>query len=174
MTEKIQKVMDDFNLITEIRFYWRKPDATSFTDFLKSLRMPTQEKMYALLFALYENVITQLPMRFHVDWDFIMQVAHEVSGYYDSQMVLLRGLEFLCEILTPEALDDVSRLFDWFYDNALIDDDLMITWYNKCSTGPDNNLKIWKAAQPFFHFLESNPLLSPGSRPYSPVAELFA
>ncbi|CAM8959138.1 unnamed protein product [Rhodiola kirilowii] len=81
----------------------------------------------------------------------IAAVAGQVDSS-ESQMVMLRAIEFFSGKASLDAVKEVPLLLKIFYDADILEEEHILTWYRQGSTGSAKNSPIWKASKPFIEW----------------------
>ncbi|XP_047153088.1 eukaryotic translation initiation factor 5 [Vigna umbellata] len=118
---------------------------------LAALPAPAQEKMTALVEALFEGTekgfgkVTLLKKNY-----FAAAVTEE-----GSQILLLHAIEEFCCKSNSNALKEVALVLKTLYDADVLEEEHVVMWYQKGLKGDNKNSKIWKNAQPFIEWLQN-------------------
>ncbi|BAT83021.1 hypothetical protein LR48_Vigan549s009600 [Vigna angularis] len=125
--------------------------ATELLSRLAALPAPAQEKMTALVEALFEGTekgfgkVTLKKKNY-----FAAAVTEE-----GSQILLLHAIEEFCCKSNSNALKEVALVLKTLYDADVLEEEHLVMWYQKGLKGDNKNSKIWKNAQPFIEWLQN-------------------
>ncbi|KAK3000523.1 hypothetical protein RJ639_021862 [Escallonia herrerae] len=140
------------NLVVEIKEHLKKGSpASQLKSFLGSLSGTPQEVMDALLEALFDGV----GKGFHkevIKKRNYLAAATQVEG---SQLVLLHAFEAFCGKASPEAVKEVALVVKELYDKDILEEEFIVGWYKKGSSGGNKGSPIWKNVKPFIEWLQS-------------------
>ncbi|KAK7394192.1 hypothetical protein VNO78_14713 [Psophocarpus tetragonolobus] len=139
-------------LVGEVKANLKKGfGANELLSHLAALPVPAQEKMSALVEALFEG--TEKGFAKEADKKknyFAAAVAEE-----GSQLLLLHSIEeFSCKS-NSNALKEVALVLKALYDADVLEEEHVVQWYQKGLLGDNKNSKIWKNAQPFIDWLKN-------------------
>uniref|UniRef100_A0A7N0TL38 W2 domain-containing protein n=1 Tax=Kalanchoe fedtschenkoi TaxID=63787 RepID=A0A7N0TL38_KALFE len=156
-TENINGSCDPHvTLVTEIKQQLDNgATAAQLKSFMASVSSTFQEKMNALFIALFEGIGKGFEKKVTGKKSYIVAAAVGQEDSAESQMVLLRAIEFFCEKASPEAVKEVPLLLKRFYDADILEEEHILSWYQQGLAGSANKSPIWKASKPFIEWLQS-------------------
>ncbi|KAK6277394.1 hypothetical protein POUND7_017717 [Theobroma cacao] len=139
-------------LVHEIMEYLKKGSpATQLKSFLGSLSGTSQEVMDALFIALFHDVKKGLAKQVTKKKSYLAAAIQE-EGW---QMVLLHSIESFCGKASPEAAKEVALVLKVLYDNDILEEELIMEWYQKGVAGSNKSSQIWKNVKPFIEWLQN-------------------
>ncbi|KAL7263340.1 hypothetical protein ACSBR1_001502 [Camellia fascicularis] len=72
-----------------------------------------------------------------------------------SQLLLLHTIEAFCGKANPEAVKEVALVLKVLYDSDVLQEEFIVEWYGKGSSGNNKGSQIWKNVKPFMEWLQS-------------------
>ncbi|XP_021284516.1 probable eukaryotic translation initiation factor 5-1 [Herrania umbratica] len=139
-------------LVHEIMEYLKKGSpATQLKSFLGSLSGTSQEVMDALFVALFHDVKKGFAKEVTKKKSYLAAAIQE-EGW---QMVLLHSIESFCGKASPEAAKEVALVLKVLYDNDILEEELIMEWYQKGVAGSNKSSQIWKNVKPFIEWLQN-------------------
>ena len=139
-------------LVGEVKANLKKGvGANELLSHLAALPAPAQEKMSALVEALFDGIDKGFAKEADKKKNYFAAAVAEEG----SQLLLLHAIEeFSCKS-TSNALKEVALVLKAFYDADVLEEEHIVQWYQKGLKGDNKNSKIWKNAQPFIDWLQS-------------------
>ncbi|XP_010521223.1 PREDICTED: probable eukaryotic translation initiation factor 5-2 [Tarenaya hassleriana] len=143
------------NLVEEIKEHLEKGlPVYQLKPFLSFLPAPPQDIMDAMLVALFDGVGKGFAKEVKKKKNYLM--AASTGEEEKSQIRLLSALEsFFCRKANQEAVKEVALVLKAMYDEDVVDEECIMEWYEKGSTGTDKGSTIWKNVKPFVEWLEN-------------------
>uniref|UniRef100_A0A2P2LXL4 Eukaryotic translation initiation factor n=1 Tax=Rhizophora mucronata TaxID=61149 RepID=A0A2P2LXL4_RHIMU len=139
-------------LVDEVKGYLKKGSSVSqLKSFLGSLSGTSQEVMNALVTALFEGVEKGFAKEVAKKKNYLV-VATQEEG---SQMVLLNAIQVFCDKTSPGAVREVALVLKTLYDNDVLDEEIILEWYQKGIGGGNEASLIWKNIKPFIEWLQN-------------------
>lgn len=119
--------------------------------FTKSLAGSQQEIMDALFKALFDGVGKGFAKEVTKKKNFIAAALQEDGA----QLLLLRAVEAFCDKCNGDAVKEVALAVKALYDADLLEEEILVEWYQKGLSGATKSSQIWKNMKPFVEWLES-------------------
>lgn len=116
-----------------------------------SLAGTSQEVMDAVVEALFDGVGKGFAKEVMKKKPYIMAVVNDE----ESQMRLLRAIEGLCAKCTAEALKELALAAKDLYDADLLEEEIIVKWYEEGVAGKNKAAPIWKSLKPFVEWLQN-------------------
>ncbi|CAM8936459.1 unnamed protein product [Rhodiola kirilowii] len=143
-------------LVTEIKQQLDNgATATQMKSLMASVSNTFQEKMNALFVALFDGVGKGFEKKVTGKKSYIIAAAVGQNDSTESQLVLLRAIEFFCQTASPEAVKEVPLLLKRFYDADILEEENIVNWYQQGLASPAKTSSIWNACKPFIDWLQS-------------------
>ncbi|KAL2941881.1 Eukaryotic translation initiation factor 5 [Bienertia sinuspersici] len=134
-------------------------------DYLKSSPTPIQLKTHlascsgthlevvdALFKALFDGMQKGFAKEANKKKNYIVAAL----AYADnSQQVLLHAFESFCGVASPDAVKEVAVALKFLYDADVLEEDAIVEWFEKGSTGDNQNSPMWKHVKPFVEWLQN-------------------
>nr|KYP64994.1 Eukaryotic translation initiation factor 5 [Cajanus cajan] len=118
---------------------------------LAALTVPAQEKISALVEALFEGTEKGFAKEAIKKKNYLAAAVGEEG----SQLLLLNAFEeFSCKS-TSNALKEVALVLKALYDADVLEEEFIVQWYQKGLKGDNKKSQIWKNAQPFIDWLQN-------------------
>lgn len=141
-------------LSEEIKEYLKKGSSLSqLQSFLGSLSGTPQEVMDALLEALFKGIGKGFAKEVTKKKSYLAAATQEGGAL--SQTVLLHAIESFCGKSNPDALKEVALVLKALYDSDVLEEEVILEWYQKGSAGGGKSSQIWKNIRPFVEWLQS-------------------
>ena len=139
-------------LVGEVKANFKKGvGANELLSHLAALPAPAQEKMSALVEALFDGIDKGFAKEADKKKNYFAAAVAEEG----SQLLLLHAIEeFSCKS-TSNALKEVALVLKALYDADVLEEEHIVQWYQKGLKGENKNSKIWKNVQPFIDWLQS-------------------
>ncbi|PSS31777.1 Eukaryotic translation initiation factor 5-2 like [Actinidia chinensis var. chinensis] len=148
----ISKVNSHEKLVGEIKEFLKKGSSvTQLNSSLGSLTSTPQETMDALFEALFDGAGKGFSKEVTKKKNYIAAATQEEG----SQPVLLHAIEAFCGKASPEAMKEVALVLKVLYDSDVLEEESIVEWYGKGSTGSNKGLQMWKNVKPFVEWLQS-------------------
>ncbi|ESW11193.1 hypothetical protein PHAVU_008G009600 [Phaseolus vulgaris] len=125
--------------------------ASELLSHLAALPVPAQEKMSALVEALFEGTEKGFGRETLKKKNYFAAAVAEEG----SQILLLHAIEEFCCKPNSNALKEVALVLKTLYDADVLEEEAIVLWYQKGLKGDNKNSKIWKNAQPFIDWLQN-------------------
>uniref|UniRef100_A0A2P2LXL5 Eukaryotic translation initiation factor n=1 Tax=Rhizophora mucronata TaxID=61149 RepID=A0A2P2LXL5_RHIMU len=138
-------------LVDKLKEYLKKgSSASQLKSFLGTLSGTPHEVMNSLFTALFEGVEKGFAKEVAKKKDYLA-VATQEEG---SQMALLNAIELLCGKASP-AMKEVALVLKTLYDNDVLEEEIILEWYQKGLGGDNKASPIWKNVKPFIEWLQN-------------------
>ncbi|XP_057490587.1 probable eukaryotic translation initiation factor 5-1 [Actinidia eriantha] len=148
----ISRVNSHEKLVGEIKEFLKKGSSvTQLNSSLGSLTSTPQETMDALFEALFDGAGKGFSKEVTKKKNYIAAATQEEG----SQPVLLHAIEAFCGKASPEAMKEVALVLKVLYDSDVLEEESIVEWYGKGSTGSNKGLQMWKNVKPFVEWLQS-------------------
>ncbi|XP_022773189.1 probable eukaryotic translation initiation factor 5-1 [Durio zibethinus] len=145
-------VISHEKLVDEIKEYLKKgSSATQLKSFLGSLSGTSQEVMDALFTALFYDIGKGFAKEVTKQKNYLAAATQE-EGW---QMVLLCSIESFCGKGRPEAAKEVALVLKVLYDNDILEEEIIMEWYEKGVAGSSKSCQIRKNVKPFVEWLQN-------------------
>ncbi|KAL0391699.1 UNVERIFIED_CONTAM: putative eukaryotic translation initiation factor 5-2 [Sesamum radiatum] len=139
-------------LVDAIKEYVKKGSPVGqLKTFLDSLPGMRQEIIDALFQALFEGVGKGFSNEVEKKKNYIAAVVEEEG----SQQLLLHAVETFCGKARAEAVKEVALVLNTLYQNDLLEEELIVEWYEKGLNGGNKGSPIWKYVKPFVEWLQN-------------------
>ncbi|KAL2503509.1 putative eukaryotic translation initiation factor 5-1 [Abeliophyllum distichum] len=139
-------------LVEEIKEFLDKgSSASQFKAFSGSLSGTEQEVVDALFEALFNGLGKGFSKEVVKKKKYLAAAAQEEG----SQLILLQAIESFCGKASPDAVKEVALVLKELYDNDMLEEEFIVEWYQKGSTGSNKVSPIWKNVKPFIEWLQS-------------------
>jgi translation initiation factor 5 len=112
----------------------------------------TQEVMNAVVEALFDGAGKGFAKEVMKKKPYIMAIVNDND---ESQMQLLRAIEFFCGKCSAEALKEVALAAKDLYDADLLEEEIIVNWYKEGVAGTNKGAPIWKNMKPFVEWLQN-------------------
>ncbi|KAI3803803.1 hypothetical protein L1987_31965 [Smallanthus sonchifolius] len=119
---------------------------------LSSLSGSPQENASALYEALMDGVEKGFAKHVLKKKNYLAAV---VEGEEDSQVLLLRAVEYFCGKSKANAVKEVPLVLKALYDEDILEEEYIVKWYEEGSSGGNKTSIIWRNAKPFVEWLQS-------------------
>ncbi|CAJ1842591.1 unnamed protein product [Sphenostylis stenocarpa] len=124
--------------------------ASELLSHLAALPAPAQDKMNALVEAIFEGIEKGFAKETLKKKHYFAAAVAE-----GSQIFLLHAIEeFSCKS-NSNALKEVALVLKALYDADVLEEEHIVLWYGKGLKGDNKNSKIWKNVQPFIDWLQN-------------------
>ncbi|KAK7340913.1 hypothetical protein VNO77_21630 [Canavalia gladiata] len=145
--------MHNGTLVGEVKANLKKGiRANELMSHLAALPAPAQEKMRALVEALFEGTEKGFAKEAIKKKSYLAAAVAEGEG---SQLFLLQAIEeFSCKS-SSNALKEVALILKALYDADVLDEDHVVQWYTKGLKGENKDSQIWKNVKPFIEWLQT-------------------
>ncbi|CAD5317501.1 unnamed protein product [Arabidopsis thaliana] len=143
------------NLVQDMKEYLKKGSPISaLKSFISSLSEPPQDIMDALFNALFDGVGKGFAKEVTKKKNYLAAAATMQED--GSQMHLLNSIGTFCgKNGNEEALKEVALVLKALYDQDIIEEEVVLDWYEKGLTGADKSSPVWKNVKPFVEWLQS-------------------
>jgi translation initiation factor 5 len=111
----------------------------------------TQEIMNAVVEALFGGAGKGFAKEVMKKKPYFMAVVNDE----ESQMQLLRAIEFVCGKCSAETLKELAFGAKYLYDADLLEEEIIVKWYGEGVTGANKGSPIWKNMKPFVEWLQN-------------------
>ncbi|OMO72826.1 Translation initiation factor IF2/IF5 [Corchorus capsularis] len=139
-------------LLHEIKEHLNKgSSASQLKSFLGSLSGTPQEVMDALFEALFHDVGKGFAKEVGKKKNYLAAATQE-EGW---ETVLLHSIESFCGKARPDAAKEVALVVKVLYDNDILEEELIMEWYQKGLAGSNKSCPIWKNIKPFIEWLQN-------------------
>ncbi|OMO84872.1 Translation initiation factor IF2/IF5 [Corchorus olitorius] len=139
-------------LLHEIKEHLNKgSSASQLKSFLGSLSGTPQEVMDALFEALFHDVGKGFAKEVGKKKNYLAAATQE-EGW---ETVLLHSIESFCGKARPDAAKEVALVLKVLYDNDILEEELIMEWYQKGLAGSNKSSPIWKNIKPFIEWLQN-------------------
>uniref|UniRef100_A0A0D6R826 W2 domain-containing protein n=1 Tax=Araucaria cunninghamii TaxID=56994 RepID=A0A0D6R826_ARACU len=126
--------------------------ATQLVEYMQSLSGSPQEVMTALFEALFEGIGKGFSKEVTKKKIYLAKAVQNE----DSQMLLLHAVEAFCKCASADAVKEVALVLKVLYDADILEEDIILQWYDKGSVGADaKSIPMWKNVKPFTEWLRS-------------------
>ncbi|XP_042508606.1 eukaryotic translation initiation factor 5-like [Macadamia integrifolia] len=140
-------------LVKEIRGSLKKGCTVSqLHSTLGSLSGTPQEVMNALFEALFEGVGKGFAKEVAKKKNYLTAAA---AGDDGSQMHLLCALVNFCGKASSEVVKVVAVALKTLYDSDVLEEEIIVQWYQEGLAGGNKNSQVWKNVKPFIEWLQS-------------------
>lgn len=129
-----------------------RSSAAELKSFLGSLSGTNQEVMDALFTALFHDVGKGFSKEVTKKKNYLAAAAAQEEGW---QIVLLNSIESFCGKASPEAAKEVALVLKVLYDDDILEEELIMEWYQKGLAGSNKSSQIWKKLKPFIEWLQN-------------------
>ena len=119
---------------------------------LRSLSGSTQEKMPALIEALFDGIEKGFAK------EVVKKKSHLAAAVAEgeqSQLHLLQAIEKFCGKSKTSAMKEVALVLKALYDGDVLEEEFIVQWYQEGLKGGNKDSQIWKNARPFIDWLQS-------------------
>ena len=72
-----------------------------------------------------------------------------------SQMVLLHAIESFSAKANPQAAKEVPLVLKALYDEDVLEEEIILEWYNQGLVAGNKSSQIWKIVKPFIEWLQN-------------------
>ncbi|CAL9241050.1 unnamed protein product [Arabidopsis halleri] len=143
------------NLVQDMKEYLKKGSPISeFKSFISSLSDPPQDIIDALFNALFDGVGKGFSKEVMKKKNYLAAAATTQEDR--SQMHLLNSIGTFCgKNGNEEPLKEVALVLKALYDQDIIEEEVVLDWYEKGLTGVDKSSPVWKNVKPFVEWLQS-------------------
>ncbi|CAH8356267.1 unnamed protein product [Eruca vesicaria subsp. sativa] len=140
-------------LVQVMKEYLKKGSPLSeLKTFISSLSDPPQDVMDALVNTLFDGVSKKFAEEVIKKSKYIAAAMQEDG----SQMHLLNSIgSFFRKKDNEEVGKEVARVLKALYDKDIIEEELVLEWYQKGLTGADKSSSVWKNVEPFVDWLQT-------------------
>ncbi|KAK4413263.1 putative eukaryotic translation initiation factor 5-2 [Sesamum alatum] len=139
-------------LVDEIKKIIKKGSpAGQFKSSLQSLTGTSKEIFDAMFEALFEGVGKGFSKEVVKKKNYLVAVVQEEG----SQALLLQAIESFCGKASPDAVKEIALVLKELYDNDVLEEELIVEWYQKGINGDNKGSPIWKNVKPFVEWLQS-------------------
>lgn len=155
VVKTVNPLQEEKNLVQEMKEYLKKGSPISeLKSFISSLSDPPQDVMDALFNALFDGVGKGFAKEVTKKKNYLAAAATiQEDG---SQMHLLNSIGTFCgKNGNEEAVKEVALVLKELYDQDIIEEELVLEWYEKGLTGVDKSSPVWKNVKPFVEWLKS-------------------
>lgn len=155
VVKTVNPPQEEKNLLQEMKEYLKKGSPISeLKSFISSLSDPPQDVMDALFNALFDGVGKGFAKEVTKKKNYLAAAATiQEDG---SQMHLLNSIGTFCgKSGNEEAVKEVALVLKELYDQDIIEEELVLEWYEKGLTGVDKSSPVWKNVKPFVEWLKS-------------------
>ncbi|XP_074279520.1 putative eukaryotic translation initiation factor 5-2 [Silene latifolia] len=128
------------------------PTASQLKAHLGSCSGTHQEVVNALMEALFGDVAKGFAKEANKKKNFLVAALAYADG---SQWVLLHGFEAFCGKSSSDAVKEIALVLKNLYDSDLLEEEVIVEWYEKGSAGANKSLVLWKHVKPFVEWLQS-------------------
>ncbi|KAK8692259.1 hypothetical protein V6N13_075730 [Hibiscus sabdariffa] len=142
-----EKLVDDMK-----KYLNQGSSATQLKSFLGSLSGSSQEIMDALFTALFHDVGKGFAKEVAKKKNYLAAAAAKEEVW---QMVLLNSIESFCGKASLGAVKEVAVVLKVLYDNDILEEELIVEWYQKGVAGGNKSSQIWKNVTPFIEWLQN-------------------
>ncbi|XVF71512.1 hypothetical protein PTKIN_Ptkin12aG0043600 [Pterospermum kingtungense] len=126
--------------------------ANQLKSFLGSLSGSDQEKMIALIEALFDGIEKGFAKEVVKKKIYL---AAAVAQDEKSQMLLLKAMESFSGKTGSSALKEIALVLKALYDADVVEEEYILQWYQTGLKGENKGSQIWKNAKPFIDWLQS-------------------
>ncbi|XVE72151.1 hypothetical protein DITRI_Ditri11bG0016000 [Diplodiscus trichospermus] len=126
--------------------------ANQLRSLLGSLSGTEQEKMIALLEALFDGVEKGFAKEVVKKKNYLAAAVTQAEG---SQLLLLKAMESFCGKASSSSLKEVALVLKALYDADVLEEEYILQWYQEGLKGKNKGSQIWKNAKPFVDWLQS-------------------
>ncbi|KAJ3704120.1 hypothetical protein LUZ61_007825 [Rhynchospora tenuis] len=116
-----------------------------------SLAGTSQEVMNAIFEALFGGAGKGFSNEVAKKKPYMMAVVKDE----ESQMLLLRAIEDFCGKCSAEALKEVALAIKGLYDGDVLEEEIIVKWYEEGVAGANKGAPIWKNVKPFVEWLQN-------------------
>ena len=129
------------SLVSDIKSRLSKGSTPSqLQSFLSSATGTPQETMTALFQALFDGAGKGFAKEIGKKKGYLSAVVQDEG----SQMLLLRAVELFCGKASGDALKEVALALKVFYDEDLVEEEIIVEWYQEGAAGDNKSSQIWK------------------------------
>ncbi|XP_074279523.1 putative eukaryotic translation initiation factor 5-2 [Silene latifolia] len=140
-------------LVKDLKDYMAtRPTGGQLKAHLESCSGTHQEVVNAVLDALFGDVAKGFAKEANKKKNFLVAAL----AYADaSQWVLLHGFEAFCGKADPDAVKEIALVLKNLYDSDVLEEEVIVEWYQKGSAGDNKSSAMWKFVKPFVEWLQS-------------------
>ncbi|XP_074279521.1 putative eukaryotic translation initiation factor 5-2 [Silene latifolia] len=140
-------------LVKDLKDYMATgPTAGKLKAHLGSCSGTHQEVVNALIEALFGDVAKGFAKEANKKKNFLVAALAYADG---SQWVLLHGFEAFCGKSGSDAVKEIALVLKNLYDSDLLEEEVIVEWYQKGSAGANKTSAVWKHVKPFVEWLQS-------------------
>lgn len=142
-------------LVSEIKEYLKKGSSPSqLKSFMGSLSGTPQEAMNALFEAMFDGIGKGFSKEAIKKKNYLVAAA-AAAQEEGLQLALLGALEGFCGNASPEAVKEVALVLKGLYDDDVLEEEYVVEWYEKGSSGSNKGSMMWKYVKPFVEWLQN-------------------
>lgn len=142
-------------LVKDLKEYLKRgPTPSHLKAHLTSCSGSVQEVVDALFEALFDGSQKGFAKEVNKKKNYIFAALAYAEGSQPHQ-VLLQAIESFCIKASPDAVKEVAVALKFLYDADLLEEEAIVEWYEKGSTGNNQGLSVWKVVKPFVEWLQS-------------------
>lgn len=139
-------------LVSDIKGMLTKGSAPSqLQSYLSSAAGSPQEIMTALFESLFAGAGKGFAKDIGKKKNYLSAAVQEEG----SQMLLLRAIESFCSRASADAVKEVALALKVLYDADLVEEEVIVQWYEEGSAGESKGSQMWKNVKPFIEWLQS-------------------
>ncbi|XP_022759298.1 eukaryotic translation initiation factor 5-like [Durio zibethinus] len=139
-------------LVEELKANLKKgASANQFKSLLFSLSGSDQEKMIALLEAIFDGIGKGFAKEVVKKKSYLAAAAQDEI----SQLLLLKAIVSFWGKASSSALEEVALVLKALYDTDVLEEEYILQWYQEGLKGDNKGSQIWKNAKPFIDWLQS-------------------
>ncbi|KNA22469.1 hypothetical protein SOVF_033420 [Spinacia oleracea] len=141
------------SLVKNLKEYLKNvPTANQLKTHLSSCSGTPQEVVDAVFEALFDGLQKGFAKEVNKKKNYIIAALAYAEG---SQPVLLHAIESFCGKASLDAVKEVAVALKFLYDADLLEEESIVEWYEKGSTGDNQGSAVWKFVKPFVVWLQS-------------------
>ncbi|KAM7514993.1 hypothetical protein LguiA_004576 [Lonicera macranthoides] len=142
-------------LVSEIKEYLKKGSSPiQLKSFMGSLSGTPQDAMNALFEAMFDGIGKGFSKEAMKKKNYLVAAA-AAAQEEESQLVLLGALEGFCGKASPDAVKEVALVLKGLYDDDVLEEEYVVEWYEKGSSGSNKGSMMWKYVKPFVEWLQN-------------------
>ncbi|KAH9623940.1 hypothetical protein KSS87_009604 [Heliosperma pusillum] len=140
-------------LVKDLKDYMSTgPTAVQLKAHLGSCSGTHQEVVNALMEALFGDLAKGFAKEANKKKTFLVAAL----AYADaSQLVLLHGFKAFCGKAGSDAVKEIALVLKNLYDSDVLEEEVIVEWYQKGSAGANKSSTVWKYVKPFVEWLQS-------------------
>ncbi|CAO2827398.1 unnamed protein product [Amaranthus hypochondriacus] len=140
-------------LLKDLKEYLRRGStASQLKNHLSSCSGTTQEVVNALFEALFGDVQKGFAKEVIKKKTYVVAALAYADG---SQQVVLHAIEYFCAKASSDFVKEVAIVLKHLYDADVLEEEAIVEWYKKGTTGNNQSAPIWKHVKPFVEWLQS-------------------